>query len=448
MRALLLALGLTCTLAAQMVEESFARDPGPLDFIRGEGLEQAILQSLTGDALVGVDPGGKVVPRLCQKWIQVKGALRLWLRVEARFQDGGPVTPADVAWTLREVQTHPQASPTKKALLEGLVLTEGKGWVDLRSPHSPHRLLLELARIPIAKQGHPDLGSGPFALKRTGAEWRLEARPHFLKPQIEGLHFRLLPDDQALLQNLQKGWLSLGVPPARPGLAPPPTHRVLVQPTHAQLVLWHHGEPGLLRKFERWRGEAFPSQFFGEKARPSRGLWPESLGFPVMRIQGGESAASPTGPLELLFPAGDELVQRALLAIRARALKEGVEVVPTPVESALLYERLQKGAFRLACAVVLFDPHPWSVLEYLEPRGPMNFTGWNHPDLQSLLPTLEAPDSRAWSRVQSLWAQSPAALPLLDLQSVVWVDRRLEVQGSAMGLYLTTPGAAGWRWKR
>jgi hypothetical protein len=27
------------------------------------------------------------------------------------------------------------------------------------------------------------------------------------------------------------------------------------------------------------------------------------------------------------------------------------------------------------------------------------------------------------------------------------VDKRLEVESSPMGLYLHTPGAAGWRWR-
>ena len=41
-----------------MVEESLPRDPGPLDFIHGDSYEQWILQSLAGDALVGLGSGG------------------------------------------------------------------------------------------------------------------------------------------------------------------------------------------------------------------------------------------------------------------------------------------------------------------------------------------------------------------------------------------------------
>ena len=52
----------------------------------------------------------------------------------------------------------------------------------------------------------------------------------------------------------------------------------------------------------------------------------------------------------------------------------------------------------------------------------------------------------AWKELQSLWAGSAAALPLLDYRAVVWVDRRLHVEPSPLGLYLTTPGPSGWGW--
>ena len=97
--------------------------------------------------------------------------------------------------------------------------------------------------------------------------------------------------------------------------------------------------------------------------------------------------------------------------------------------------------------MVVFDPHPWAVLEYLEPNGPMNFTGWGHPQLADLLSRIRQPGDPAWRDLQTLWARNPAALPLLDFQSVIWVDKRLVVEPSPMGLYLHTPGAAGWRWR-
>jgi len=421
-------------------------DPGPLDFIRGDGQEQIILQMLTGDALTGMDANGRPVPRLATGWRKTGSGWSFTLRKDARFPDGTEVTPKDAAWTLREIQRCPQASLAKRSYLAGVRVETEKDGLWLGTPKALPRLLVELARIPIAKEGHPGVGSGPFSLETGPDEWRLKARPHFLCPRIPGFRFRLIPDSQAILQNLRKGWLSLGTLPPRPGLSPPEGYREIRQPTHAQLLLFSRLGPAPLQCFEKWRGEAIPQDFFGPQARPSRGLWPETLGFAPVAIRREGKPEGPRGPWEVDYAAGDELVQRLLLALRERAKRDGVELLPRPVEPALLVQRLERGEFGLACALNLFEPHPWSVLDYLEPQGALNFCGWSHPDFRKVLETLERGDSPDWGRLQELWSRHPGALPLLDFQSVVWVDRRLQVTPSPLGLYLCTPGPSAWSW--
>ena len=438
---------LTFALAfGQTVEESFTRDPGPLDLILGEGYEQSIIQALTADALVGMDVQGRPVPRLAERWEILPWGLRLHLR-RAWFSDGSPVRGADVDWTFRQIQSRKEASPTKRALLNGVALKADGLVLEVRSKRPPARLLAELARIPIAREGRPAVGSGPYKLSRSGADWTFQARDHFLRPKIPRFHFRLVPEPQAILQSLQKGWLSIGVPPPRSTTTIPATHREIVQPTHAQLVVWCKGPNEPLRWMERWRRDAFPPALLARSAAPSRGLWPDSLGFPSMALAGAPPQAREQR-WELLHIAGDEFVTRILLALRERARRDGVTLDLRPIDPALLYDRLLRGEFHLACALALFDPHPWAVLEYLEPSGPMNFSGWSNPALEGLLPRLKRPGDPAWKELQGLWAGSAAALPILDYRSVVWVDRRLRVDPSPLGLYLTTPGPAGWSWTK
>jgi hypothetical protein len=251
-----------------------------------------------------------------------------------------------------------------------------------------------------------------------------------------------------VLQALQKGWLSIGVPPARLQSQPPPGYRVVAQPMPYQLVVWSRLGLGPLQAMERWRKDAFPPQLLGVNARPSRGLWPRVLGFEPQEIN-AKAVPLPKGrPLNLLYAAGDEPVEKLLMALRARALKDGVELDLTPLDPALLVARLQKGDFGLACYLATFDPEPWSVLEYMEPHGPMNFTGWSHPALANLVAKLREPGDTAWTDLQALWAKAPGALPLVDFSSIVWVDKRLNVTPGPLGLYLETPGAAGWSWEK
>ena len=445
---ILLALVLACIgLCAQVVQESFGRDPGPLDFIRGEGYEQAILQALTGDALVGRDAAGRVVPRLAEHWDWRNGALRFRIRRDARFADGSPVRLEDVLWTMKAIQKDSKASPTKRAMLQGVQARRVGGFLEVRADRPRERLLCDLAQVAIARAGHPTVGSGPFSLSMKEGEWHLAARSHFLAPRIQGLRFRLIADDQALLQNLQKGWLTLGVPPARRGLRPPPSHRELRQPLNAQLIVWSRVGAEPLRCLERWRQEAVPGDFFGGQAQPSRGLWPETLGFSPRSM-----AAVPKNPprdarWEILYTTGDLTAEKLMLALRERARHEGVRLEPRAVEAAILFERLTRGDFQLACAVNVFDPHPWAILDLLIPEGAVNFSRWHHPRLSDLLPRLVDGKASAWNDLQSLWAENPTSLPLLDFMGTVWVDTRLDVAPSAQGLYLSTPGAAGWSWK-
>jgi len=216
---------------------------------------------------------------------------------------------------------------------------------------------------------------------------------------------------------------------------------------HSRLVVWSRVGPAPLRWLEHWRKEAFPPQLLGLNARPSRGLWPETLGFETRAIEAATPRPAVPKALRLLYLGADEGIQKLLLALRERARRDGCDLLLEPLEQGLLVARLQQGEFMLACSSVVFDPHPWAVLEYLEPRGPMNFTGWGHPQLEELIGRLQRPGDPAWRDLQSLWARNPAALPLLDFQSVIWVDRRLRVEPSPLGLYLHTPGAAGWRWE-
>lgn len=199
----------------------------------------------------------------------------------------------------------------------------------------------------------------------------------------------------------------------------------------------------MLARVASWRAEALPEALFLGRARASRGVWPETLGFAPKAVGVAPAPVKPGEVWEVLFGTGDDLVQKALLSLRARAARDGVDLRLRPVEGALLEERLRRGAFDLVVGTEVYDPHPWAALELV---GGSNLTGWSCPGLQGLLATLDDPLSPAWERLHAAFAAAPGSLPLLDLVSVVWVDRRLKVSPGPLGLYFSTPGVAGWTW--
>lgn len=454
MKRLFLLIGLTAAMGVAqtppgVVQEAFLSDPGPLDFVKGEGQESFIAQSLCGDALIGLSAEGRPVPRLAASWKVVPGGLDLRLRSDATFRDGSPVTAADVAWTFKAIEGDAAASATKRAALGDLAASGSGLALSLRGSRPPARLLQELWRVPIAKAGHADEGSGPFTLARSGTEWTFTARPgHFLHPAISGLHFRLLPDEAGRLVALRKGWLTLGVPPPQPGLAPPAGMRELVQPTLAQVIVWAAPSlgPGAIRALARWRADAFPPALLGKAYSPAKGLWPMALGFPDRAPAPGPEPCPVA--LDLAYPSGDPATERLLQALAVRAAKDGVTMKLRPMEAGLFVDQLTKGKLGLAAITNVFDPSKWSALGFVEAGGDLNFTGWADPAAPTLIAATKDNTATAWGGLLELWEKHPAALPILDLHSVLWVDERLEVHPSALGLYLPTPGAAGWRWTR
>lgn len=228
-----LALLLASTMAlAQVVEAAFRQDPGPLDFIRGQGEAQAVLQALTGDALVGLDASGAVVPRLSLRWEARKDGLRLSLRHDVTFSDGAHLTVQDALWTLQELQRHPDADPVKKQMLAGASIFIQAHQLVLRGPRPAQALLRDLARLPIARRGRPDQGSGPFRLELAEGAWLLHRRAHFLSPRLDGFRFRRFADEGAALRD---GRLHLASPEVE--RQPPPSHRLLPLPGSAA-QLW------------------------------------------------------------------------------------------------------------------------------------------------------------------------------------------------------------------
>ena len=139
------------------------------------------LVALVFSGLVRNGPDGTIVPDLAERWtVDDTGATwTFYLRPEARWQDGEPVTAEDVAFTIRTLQDPAYTGPAAGSWNEVTVATPDSHTVVMTlatplggflqaatQPIAPAHLLADtpvglLAQHPFGRQ---PIGSGPFAV--------------------------------------------------------------------------------------------------------------------------------------------------------------------------------------------------------------------------------------------------------------------------------------------
>lgn len=139
------------------------------------------LVALVFSGLVRNGPGGTIVPDLAESW-SVDATGRTWtviLRHDATWQDGEPVTSADVAFTIRTLQDPKYTGPGATSWREVSVGTPSPTEVTftlatplggflqaLTQPIAPAHLLADVPvdLLPDHPFGRQPVGSGPFQL--------------------------------------------------------------------------------------------------------------------------------------------------------------------------------------------------------------------------------------------------------------------------------------------
>ena len=139
------------------------------------------LVALVFSGLVRNGPGGTIVPDLAESW-SVDPTGTTWtvvLREDARWHDGEPVTPADVAFTIKTLQDPAYSGPSASSWSEVTVSTPAPrvvvftlasplgGFMQaLTQPIAPAHLLADVPveLLPDHPFGTQPIGSGPFSL--------------------------------------------------------------------------------------------------------------------------------------------------------------------------------------------------------------------------------------------------------------------------------------------
>jgi peptide/nickel transport system substrate-binding protein len=181
-------------------------------------------------SLVGIEPSGELVPVAAEKWSNPDP--RTWvfdLRKSATFNNGDPLTPEDVKFTIERVLAKDTASPWA-GNIEAVekVTTEGDQRVvlHLKQPSSP--ILAGLTRISIQSQkavetGDParkPVGLGPFQFVEwvQGDHLTISRNPHWWgkgEPHLNEVTFRFMPTSPSVVTAVESGELDYtsSVPP-------------------------------------------------------------------------------------------------------------------------------------------------------------------------------------------------------------------------------------------
>jgi len=180
------------------------------------------------DTLVGFDKDLNLIPRLATKWTYSDSnqTVTLNLRTGVTFQDGTAFSSADVAATLARILDPKTAAVARSNLaLISKVETPDANTVILRlsSPNvavvtamaDDNTAILSAKDIAAGTVDKTPNGTGPFKFSKWTPNQQLELvrNPTYWgpKPPLDGITFRVIPDENSVVSALESGNVQLGV---------------------------------------------------------------------------------------------------------------------------------------------------------------------------------------------------------------------------------------------
>jgi peptide/nickel transport system substrate-binding protein len=222
--------------------------PANLDPRVGTDAQSQHLDSLLFSSLVRADAKFRLVPDLAESWQQPDPLTCVFhLRSGVRFQDGRPLTSADVKYTFDSITSGKLLTPKRGAfrLLASVEAPDGATVVfHLREPYASFVWSLVRPAVGIVPNGsgteissHP-VGTGPFRFvsSRQDEEVILERNPDYFAgaPAIERVRFRIVPDATTRALELRRGTADVAINSLTPDmslvLARSPQLKMLTQP--------------------------------------------------------------------------------------------------------------------------------------------------------------------------------------------------------------------------
>jgi peptide/nickel transport system substrate-binding protein len=180
------------------------------------------------DTLVGFDKNLNLIPRLATKWTYSDGnqTVTLNLRTGVKFQDGTPFSSADVAASLTRILDPKTAAVARSniALISSVDTPDANTVIlHLSSPNvavvtamaDDNTAILSAKDIAAGTVNTAPNGTGPFKFSKWTPNQQLELvrNPTYWgpKPPLDGITFRVIPDENSVVSGLESGNIQLGV---------------------------------------------------------------------------------------------------------------------------------------------------------------------------------------------------------------------------------------------
>jgi hypothetical protein len=357
--------------------------------------QSALAQGWVFEPLARVGETGEMVPALASK-LALAGprALRVWLRAEARFSDGTPLSFEDVATSLARNQLR--------------VRRDGESLlVDSDDPALPTELLLARSLI-FRRAGERLIGTGAFVVKEEDQSHVLLARRQREPDRIDRVLLQAYPLPKDAFAHTLKGDADLlPYPEARwleffEGV---PRLRILKAPgTHANAVAFN------LRRLSRAERVALVHVLASNEVRKlafGDGCLPRA----------DEPRTEPLASGRPLGVVALPLFERFALAARRALGERGGDVRLADLEH--FFATVKSGDFDMVAAAPLIWPPVMSVLVW-RTGAPSNVLGYSNPRVDAAL------DARDWRGAQRALDEDPPAAFVCNPDRIAIVDARIK----------------------
>jgi peptide/nickel transport system substrate-binding protein len=435
----------------------------------------SLVGGLVVSGLTRSDPQADAVPDLAAEWRQLSPLeYAFTLRADARFQDGSPVTAADVAATFRSVLDPSLRSPKREALtaIERIDTPDSRTVVfRLREVSASFLETANLGVLPArltASGPVPALdlvGAGPFRIVAAAGDGGVELAAHTAymdgAPAIRRLRFRVVPDGVVRALELASDTIHLVQNAVDPDLLPwlggQPGLEVMISPgTTFQYLGVNFRDRRLADRRVRQAiayaldRDAIVHHLLRDTARPATGLLPPAH----WAYEGTVTtyAHDPERAVALLAESGlgasvraelrrfsyktstVELRRRIAEVFQAAAAAVGLGFDVRSYEWATFYEDVKRGNFELYALawVGVSDPDVYYRIFHsaMQPPAGNNRGQYASPTMDALLEaarrTLDHDERRRlYAEVQRLAADDLPVIPLWWADNVVVKSRAL-----------------------